>query len=66
MSTLVEVTCSWVNCPSHETTDPSRALTLHWPKAIDKVKYFHSTECLAAFASSYPSGMLITGEDSHD
>jgi len=64
MSTLVEVTCSWEKCPSHDTFEPAKALTLHWQKAIDKIRYFHSTECLAGWASSFPKGMLITGEDS--
>lgn len=60
----IEVKCSWENCPTHQSVDPARALTLHWPRAIDKIRYFHSTECLAGWASSFPKGMLITGEDS--
>ncbi len=63
MQESIEVFCSWDGCPSHQTLTPHRALTLHWPRAIDKVRYFHSTECLAAWASSFPSGLLITGED---
>jgi hypothetical protein len=60
----IEVKCSWENCPSHITVHPSKALTLHWPRAIGKVRYFHSTECLANWAASFPKGLLITGEDS--
>jgi hypothetical protein len=63
-SVPVEVKCSWDECPSHMTLTPARALTLHWPRAIDKVRYFHSTECLAGWALSFPKGMLITGEES--
>jgi hypothetical protein len=60
----IEVKCSWDDCPSHITVNPERALTLHWPKAIGKVRHFHSTECLAGWAASFPKGLLITGEDS--
>ena len=63
MSTQSTVQCSWEKCPKHTTLEPARALTVHWPKAINKVRYFHSTECLSGWASSFPAGYLITGED---
>jgi hypothetical protein len=59
-----DVECSWDGCPSHQTFTPARAITVHWPRAIQKVRYFHSTECLSSWAQSFPSGLLITGEDS--
>jgi hypothetical protein len=64
MSESLEVTCSWEQCPTHETYRPEIALSVHWPHAVKKIRYFHSTECLAGFALSFPAGMLITGEDS--
>jgi hypothetical protein len=59
-SHLVE--CSWDKCPSHTTFDPSDAIVLTWPRALQKVRYFHSTECLSGYARTFPDNFVTSGE----
>jgi hypothetical protein len=55
----INVKCDWQQCPTHDKHDPSSAITLVWPSAIQRVRYFHSTDCLAFFAAGFPSGYII-------
>jgi hypothetical protein len=56
------ISCDWENCPSHYRShiQGSDMITVLWAGAI---KRFHSTDCLALWAGSYPIGYVSTGKE---
>lgn len=55
-----KIRCDWENCPSHTRANVRGKdfITVLWAK---QVRYFHSTDCLALWAASFPIGYISTG-----
>jgi hypothetical protein len=57
------LTCDYESCPTHlraRVEESRNVLILSWNKTV---KFFHSTDCLAFYAASFPAGYVATGED---
>jgi hypothetical protein len=57
------LTCDYESCPTHlraRVEESRNVLILSWNKTV---KFFHSTDCLAFYAASFPAGYVTTGED---
>ncbi len=59
------IRCDWDNCPSHVRVNVRGKdfITIIWAK---QVRYFHSTDCLALWAASFPIGYVSTGAEIGD
>jgi hypothetical protein len=56
------ISCNWEGCPTHFRSHihGSEVITVMWAGSIQR---FHSTDCLALWAGSFPIGYVTTGKE---
>jgi hypothetical protein len=59
------VKCSWGGCPTHtrRNVNGKGILVLTW---AGQVYFFHSTDCLAFWAGSFPIGYTPSGDEPNE